>query len=123
MATLPMRLCSVAFLSGLVSSFSLASSRLSTSVSIRLTKKRSEEHTSELQSLAYLVCRLLLEKKNKELLWYHVGYVAGDHAGWHQRGEDRVRHLNVLRTGPCAAPSLFVLHFGPPLQRYGVLVY
>src|SRR2546425_4849922 len=27
-------------------------------------KKRSEEHTSELQSLAYLVCRLLLEKKN-----------------------------------------------------------
>src|SRR2546425_3130787 len=28
-------------------------------------KKRSEEHTSELQSLAYLVCRLLLEKKKK----------------------------------------------------------
>src|SRR5687767_15296875 len=27
---------------------------------------RSEEHTSELQSLAYLVCRLLLEKKNKK---------------------------------------------------------
>src|SRR6266404_5772290 len=28
---------------------------------------RSEEHTSELQSLAYLVCRLLLEKKNREV--------------------------------------------------------
>src|SRR2546425_12539210 len=28
------------------------------------TEVRSEEHTSELQSLAYLVCRLLLEKKN-----------------------------------------------------------
>src|SRR2546425_3787407 len=28
------------------------------------TTIRSEEHTSELQSLAYLVCRLLLEKKN-----------------------------------------------------------
>src|SRR3989441_7508833 len=27
--------------------------------------ERSEEHTSELQSLAYLVCRLLLEKKNQ----------------------------------------------------------
>src|SRR2546423_2764229 len=27
------------------------------------TSRRSEEHTSELQSLAYLVCRLLLEKK------------------------------------------------------------
>src|SRR3989441_3858812 len=29
------------------------------------TLMRSEEHTSELQSLAYLVCRLLLEKKKK----------------------------------------------------------
>src|SRR3712207_8109491 len=27
---------------------------------------RSEEHTSELQSRQYLVCRLLLEKKNKQ---------------------------------------------------------
>src|SRR2546425_4587818 len=27
--------------------------------------RRSEEHTSELQSLAYLVCRLLLEKKKE----------------------------------------------------------
>src|SRR5687767_15708461 len=32
---------------------------------------RSEEHTSELQSLAYLVCRLLLEKKKEDE--YHVG--------------------------------------------------
>src|SRR2546425_7069324 len=30
------------------------------------TMSRSEEHTSELQSLAYLVCRLLLEKKKKK---------------------------------------------------------
>src|SRR2546425_2466315 len=37
-------------------------SRLATS---RLGRARSEEHTSELQSLAYLVCRLLLEKKKK----------------------------------------------------------
>src|SRR5438445_3725351 len=29
-----------------------------------LTKLRSEEHTSELQSRQYIVCRLLLEKKN-----------------------------------------------------------
>src|SRR3712207_6932353 len=28
---------------------------------------RSEEHTSELQSRQYLVCRLLLEKKNRQL--------------------------------------------------------
>src|SRR2546425_4186163 len=30
---------------------------------------RSEEHTSELQSLAYLVCRLLLEKKNTRTVY------------------------------------------------------
>src|SRR2546425_8587233 len=36
---------------------------------VRQTRRiRSEEHTSELQSLAYLVCRLLLEKK-KKLPW------------------------------------------------------
>src|SRR2546423_10559672 len=34
----------------------------------RLPARRSEEHTSELQSLAYLVCRLLLEKKKNVLL-------------------------------------------------------
>src|SRR2546423_3133823 len=33
--------------------------------SISSRMNRSEEHTSELQSLAYLVCRLLLEKKKK----------------------------------------------------------
>src|SRR2546425_7908978 len=32
----------------------------------RRRPQRSEEHTSELQSLAYLVCRLLLEKKKKK---------------------------------------------------------
>src|SRR5205823_11653881 len=32
----------------------------------RADGRRSEEHTSELQSLAYLVCRLLLEKKKKK---------------------------------------------------------
>src|SRR5947209_15950992 len=31
-------------------------------------QKRSEEHTSELQSRQYLVCRLLLEKKKKKKL-------------------------------------------------------
>src|SRR5947209_15662347 len=30
---------------------------------------RSEEHTSELQSRQYLVCRLLLEKKNEPVRW------------------------------------------------------
>src|SRR3712207_8808454 len=36
-----------------------------TSAAIDPQAHRSEEHTSELQSRQYLVCRLLLEKKNK----------------------------------------------------------
>src|SRR5437763_13207529 len=38
---------------------------------------RSEEHTSELQSPMYLVCRLLLEKKNNYTI---------DHGGLHSKG-------------------------------------
>src|SRR5437016_10336854 len=38
---------------------------------------RSEEHTSELQSLTNLVCRLLLEKKKKAISG-HIGPVAAD---------------------------------------------
>src|SRR3712207_7134272 len=37
---------------------------------------RSEEHTSELQSRQYLVCRLLLEKKKKESLTLPIAYDA-----------------------------------------------
>src|SRR6266404_7859833 len=38
--------------------------------------RRSEEHTSELQSLAYLVCRLLLEKKKiNQSLHHNVMYI------------------------------------------------
>src|SRR5437764_7005229 len=36
-------------------------------LSVALTRIRSEEHTSELQSPMYLVCRLLLEKKKKKI--------------------------------------------------------
>src|SRR5258705_12128132 len=37
--------------------------------------KRSEEHTSELQSLRHLVCRLLLEKKKNQRLPHSAGIV------------------------------------------------
>src|SRR5436853_1832742 len=33
---------------------------------VAMERRRSEEHTSELQSLRHLVCRLLLEKKKKK---------------------------------------------------------
>src|SRR3712207_9202254 len=41
----------------------------STAAPAGISSTRSEEHTSELQSRQYLVCRLLLEKKNKSLLF------------------------------------------------------
>src|SRR2546426_5270107 len=37
---------------------------------VTATQARSEEHTSELQSPCNLVCRLLLEKKNKNITTY-----------------------------------------------------
>src|SRR3712207_7334627 len=42
--------------------------------------RRSEEHTSELQSRQYLVCRLLLEKKNKRARALHR-HRRGEHGG------------------------------------------
>src|SRR3989441_3726299 len=57
-----------------------------------LPAPRSEEHTSELQSLAYLVCRLLLEKKkissgtdrplherNQNIMTRHTGHPVNSH--------------------------------------------
>src|SRR3712207_8104146 len=45
----------------------------------RILSFRSEEHTSELQSRQYLVCRLLLEKKTKEhvhpISFHHTPYL------------------------------------------------
>src|SRR2546425_8959510 len=43
----------------------LSHTPLPTPVVFHYVRPRSEEHTSELQSLAYLVCRLLLEKKKR----------------------------------------------------------
>src|SRR2546425_7914019 len=55
--------------SSIVSGRDAANSAASSSFARDCTRDhRSEEHTSELQSLAYLVCRLLLEKKKN-----HVG--------------------------------------------------
>src|SRR5258708_10902981 len=41
-----------------------------TSGAAKLVFRRSEEHTSELQSPDHLVCRLLLEKKKKKVKYY-----------------------------------------------------
>src|SRR3712207_2515382 len=52
------------------SGFDANSSVIETIFSKKSLILRSEEHTSELQSRQYLVCRLLLEKKNKHM--YHI---------------------------------------------------
>src|SRR3712207_8923153 len=44
---------------------------LTSKLAIHISMIRSEEHTSELQSRQYLVCRLLLEKKKYTLITYH----------------------------------------------------
>src|SRR5258707_9933888 len=50
--------------------------RIPTTVAHGMRERRSEEHTSELQSRQYLVCRLLLEKKKNhadlQRALYHV---------------------------------------------------
>src|SRR3712207_7163164 len=46
-------------------------------VRVPLLGRRSEEHTSELQSRQYLVCRLLLEKKKS--LHYHLHTICHHH--------------------------------------------
>src|ERR1039458_8055626 len=52
----------------------------------RLKDRRSEEHTSELQSLRHLVCRLLLEKKNHTVQLVE-GNAASDHQSLSDTGE------------------------------------
>src|SRR5215217_8427158 len=47
----------------------------------RPAPRRSEEHTSELQSRQYLVCRLLLEKK-KNRHWHAIHYVQSNILIW-----------------------------------------
>src|SRR2546425_7472037 len=67
-------------LSALTAAPAIASTWLPEKAALRVTLAssaflvfRSEEHTSELQSLAYLVCRLLLEKKKKRTSRYTLG--------------------------------------------------
>src|SRR2546423_8946690 len=59
-------------------------------------RRRSEEHTSELQSLAYLVCRLLLENKN--LLINTATSFWGD--------SRRIHALLLTSLGPTCLPAV-----------------
>src|ERR1039458_9060941 len=91
---------------------------------------RSEEHTSELQSLRHLVCRLLLEKKNSDdgssnrvvhgkppaddaAAWFVRGVRAAPAYGWHLRGDCVFRCFSNPGTAYPAPLS-------PPEPRYYV---
>src|SRR5437016_7328645 len=58
-------------------------------IGARAMSLRSEEHTSELQSLTNLVCRLLLEKK-KHKAPHHVWHISTSNHGRHDRVRDSV---------------------------------
>src|SRR5476651_1961099 len=72
---------------------------------------RSEEHTSELQSRQYLVCRLLLEKKNDDLHGRSQSHAAAQRRGTRARyGGFRGPPSHLLRAGlkvRCDGPQLF----------------
>src|SRR3712207_8572488 len=57
---------SIAVLPPMASQYDSAREDIQEVLANSLSKARSEEHTSELQSRQYLVCRLLLEKKNNQ---------------------------------------------------------
>src|SRR3712207_8736931 len=63
----PTRGLIILFTAGIAGGVAYAGRQLFIDLStIGLSSERSEEHTSELQSRQYLVCRLLLEKKKKK---------------------------------------------------------
>src|SRR5476651_1933475 len=68
---------------------------------VRSAARRSEEHTSELQSRQYLVCRLLLEKKK------HTHLSASErHDEWHKIRQGRARIVIGARSA-IFAPFFF----------------
>src|SRR5215213_11832417 len=76
--------------------YDLVSGRALTPADAARTLNRSEEHTSELQSLTTLVCRLLLEKKNDAT----SQSLEPDHRNVdHEERHERQRHHKVQRAG------------------------
>src|ERR1039458_2613433 len=85
---------------------------------------RSEEHTSELQSLRHLVCRLLLEKKNCRrtcspgrvayLLCGAPGCTRLHRVPAHNNSVRRIALILVFFLKRCAAPGLPPFPLGPP---------
>src|SRR5258706_11670321 len=76
------------------------------------TASRSEEHTSELQSLTNLVCRLLLEKKNKNSDPISIPSPRSTNSIEEFQGCIRTRLLPALLHAPAT-------HHGPTTDSFG----
>src|SRR5260370_3722782 len=74
---------------------------------------RSEEHTSELQSHLNLVCRLLLEKKNEEVLKLGVQIIQTSAAKYMVRRRDTASQVSmtVLRNHATCMAAIDMFHF------------
>src|SRR2546429_4329114 len=77
-------------------------------------KKRSEEHTSELQSRLHLVCRLLLEQK-KDNPPETPGSKMSRLAWWHQTFPPGPMPI-PSRTGPCPRERRAACRYDPTLR-------
>src|SRR5215472_3652369 len=83
-------------------------------------RRRSEEHTSELQSLRHLVCRLLLEKKNAEAkqiehLVLSSGYIVGNLVSLDER-DALIRAGFAERRLDARRLFFFLNERGPPIS-------
>src|SRR5256885_12950649 len=67
---------------------------------------RSEEHTSELQSPCNLVCRLLLEKKKKQLRTRILYFISSNNLAWYHHIDSSL--LSSCRT--CTRVSILSIH-------------
>src|SRR2546422_4125273 len=80
------------------------SSRMSRTASESATRsRRSEEHTSELQSRLHLVCRLLLEKKKNRRTNSNGRYLVSTVPYWHAVAQ--VRSVKKRPDNPCSSYS------------------
>src|SRR2546430_4776932 len=83
-------------------------------ICLLVSKERSEEHTSELQSQSNLVCRLLLEKK-KEYTAFSLGDAATASTTINERDSPRGVHSRA-QLGRAIEPLLFANSLPSPVR-------
>src|ERR1039458_9303151 len=77
--------------------------------------KRSEEHTSELQSLRHLVCRLLLEKKIVQICSAFTSFIGSPPLHWLHSSSDLPEPVSST---PCAQGAELATHQCAPFAWF-----